>query len=107
MLLDILLMVGTLEKAIGNSVKIAFSTYERDAVFPTGLTIMAEWIVERQLIRVQDVIPATELEKANSTTELEAFLLQRFVSKAKAGYEKKLHEMRNRVEQEIRNAAKT
>jgi hypothetical protein len=105
MLLDVLLIIGTLEKAIGNSVKITFAGHGGD-VFPNGLKITAEWIVERQVIKLEHVVPATELAQAKDKEGVEEWILNQFVGKAKLGYERKLHEIRDRIQQEIRNAAK-
>jgi hypothetical protein len=108
MLLDVLLIVGTLEKSIGNSVKITFSvTGEDDRSFANGLEIIAEWIVEREVIRLTHIIPALQLADANSQTELESVILVEFVHKAKVGYLKKVSEIRQRMEMEIRNGTKT
>lgn len=106
MLLDILLLVGVLEKKIGDAVKITFSSHGGET-FPNGLKITAEWIVERQVVRLEHVIPATELAQAKSQKDMEEFLLSQFVDRAHVGYYKKLREIRNRIEQEIRNATKT
>jgi hypothetical protein len=105
MLLDVLLIIGTIEKAIGNSVRVSFASHGGD-VFPNGLKITAEWIVERQVIKLEHVIPATELAQAKNRVDLEELILRQFIQKAQRGYEKKLHEIRDRIQQEIRNAAK-
>jgi hypothetical protein len=108
MLLDILLIIGSIEKAIGDDVRINLSSRTHNGTrFPTGLKITAEWLVERQLVRLEHIVPVIDLTEANDQTEVEKFILNDFVAKAKAGYLKKLHEMRTQIETEIRNAAKT
>ena len=108
MLLDILVIAGALEKAIGNSVQITFSTYGGDTnSFPSRLKITAEWIVERQVIRIYHVLSGSDLERVNNIVAMEELVLSEFVKKAKAGYIKKLQEMKSKIEMEIRNAPKT
>jgi hypothetical protein len=106
MLLDILLLAGSLEKAIGNSVHVTFGTYggEDEKTFPFGLKVKAEWLVGKELIRLEQMIPATDLDRARDQKGLEEFLLKAFVRKAREGYMVKLDEIRSKIEQEIRNA---
>ena len=107
MLLDILLIIGTLEKSIGNSTHVTLSGYGGGGEhFPNGLMITAERIVERQVIKLGEVVPAMDLAQANHQKEMEEWILLHFVEKAKAGYMKKFQEMRTRIEKEIQDGTK-